>query len=421
MGRLNRAHRATLRAKGLLATLYLEEGQLLTTFPPVTPAVLRWARTEARRMSSAEAATKLKVSEAQLAAFESGDESPNLTVVRRMCSVYQIHFAAILMPEPPSDISLPVDYRTVGGSEEQLSIETMSAIRDSIEKRSTLSDILALSAIAPRLARLSDVTINDDPDQLGAMAREQIGFSAREQLAWKDVRESFNNWRDRLETLGVYTFVQPMPRRDCRGFSLCDGEEPPVIVVNSTEVPQARIFTLFHEYAHVLLRESALCSAVGREPGVERFCNRFAGSVVMPRGAVSDAIAREAVGSSPTEWTLDEVGRVARRLKVGRPALAIRLADLGYSTGSLYSRVSVEWDEESWRAERTSGQSSGGPKPEVRIVNQWGVSFSRTVLRALDRGTIGEADACAALGARTQHLAGVYSFLAGRTEHSEAR
>ena len=372
-------------------------------------------------MSSAEAAANLHVSEAQLAAFESGDESPNLTMVRRMCSVYQVHFAAILMPEPPSGLSLPADYRTVRGDEQRLSIETMSAIRDSIEKRAALADIIALAGVAPRVERISDVSINDDPDELGAAAREQMGYLVSEQLARPgDARESFNTWRDRLETLGVYTFVQSMPRRDCRGFSLCDGDEPPVIVVNGTEVPQARMFTLFHEYAHVLLRESALCSAVGRERGVERFCNRFAGSVLMPHVAVSGAIAREAVSSSPIEWTLDEVGRVARRLKVGRPALAIRLGDLGYSTGNLYSRVSVEWDEESWRAEQTSRPGNGGPKPEVRIVNQWGVGFSRTVLRALERGTIGEAEACAALSAGSQHLAGVSSFLAKRTEHREA-
>ena len=43
-----------------------------------------------------------------------------------------------------------------------------------------------------------------------------------------------------------------MPVDDARGFSLTDGE-PYVIVVNSADADRARLFTLFHEYAHILL------------------------------------------------------------------------------------------------------------------------------------------------------------------------
>ena len=51
-----------------------------------------------------------------------------------------------------------------------------------------------------------------------------------------------------------------MPIEDARGFSLTE-VEPFVIVVNESDAPNAKIFTLFHEYGHILLNQSV--SATG--------------------------------------------------------------------------------------------------------------------------------------------------------------
>ena len=63
---------------------------------------------------------------------------------------------------------------------------------------------------------------------------------------------AFDQWREWLESLNISVLKLKIPAGDARGFSLTDGE-PSVIVVNSADAERARLFTLFHEYAHLLL------------------------------------------------------------------------------------------------------------------------------------------------------------------------
>ena len=48
-----------------------------------------------------------------------------------------------------------------------------------------------------------------------------------------------------------------MPIEDARGFALADAN-PKIIVVNSKDQIEARIFTLLHEFAHILLGETSI-------------------------------------------------------------------------------------------------------------------------------------------------------------------
>lgn len=387
----------------------------MAVYPPVTPATLQWARERVRVMSRDEAAKRLQITEEQLTKYEAGQAAPALTLVRKMCAVYQVQFASLLMPAPPSGaLELPKDYRTISSADPQLNIDTISIIRDTIEKRTALSELVDMERFPDPPVINTPIAVNEAA-AIGERVREQLQVTAQDQIDnWKNPRESFNEWRDRLENLGVFIFSHSMAPTDCRGFSLYGGDQPPVIVVNNQEVPQAKSFTLFHEYGHIILRDSALCNAVGSEAeNNEPFCNRFAASVLMPPAVVSEAIKREHITGIPADWTAEDVSRVARRLKVGKPALVIRLSHLGYPVGDLYARVSAEWADTSWVRKMASG---GAPRLEVRVVNQWGVRLTNAVSDALNRGRINEIDACSILGVRRQSIGDVFSFSERRTK-----
>ena len=83
-------------------------------------------------------------------------------------------------------------------------------------------------------------------------------------------------------------FLYPIGEDACRGFSLWDSLAP-VIAVNTAWNEEARIFTLFHEFGHILTRSSSACVEVGStrtltgtEDPAERWCERFAASLLMP-------------------------------------------------------------------------------------------------------------------------------------------
>jgi Zn-dependent peptidase ImmA (M78 family) len=103
-------------------------------------------------------------------------------------------------------------------------------------------------------------------------------------------------------------FQFPMPVEEIRGFSLIREEYPPVIVISSKDAPNGRIFTLFHEYCHILSGNSGLCipSEVVDEGhrDIEKFCNEFAGNFLVPTHHLKKSIKASQV-SNVEELILD--------------------------------------------------------------------------------------------------------------------
>ena len=95
----------------------------------------------------------------------------------------------------------------------------------------------------------------------------------------------FDIWRGWLESENIAVLKIKMPVEDARGFSLTDGE-PYVIVVNSADADRARLFTLFHEYAHILLNMPVVCNQgdgdLDEYAEIEHWCNHFAGAFLAP-------------------------------------------------------------------------------------------------------------------------------------------
>ena len=79
-----------------------------------------------------------------------------------------------------------------------------------------------------------------------------------------------------------------MPIEEARGFSLTDNKIP-TVVLNLRDSINGRMFSLFHEYAHLLLDKSGICDMEEQDylqqedKTIERFCNHFAGAILVPK------------------------------------------------------------------------------------------------------------------------------------------
>ena len=223
-------------------------------------------------------------------------------------------------------------------------------------------------------------------------------------MSWTDYDEALSFWRTRIEELGIFVFSTKLPREDCRGFSFGADSAVPVIVVNDEELPQAQIFTLLHEYAHLMRRDSAICleDEESDRGQVERFCNQFAAAVMMPPDAVDEAITRTRVDPERDGWSVESITSVARRLKVSRLSFAIRLRDLGYDVVGLYEEMEQEWRGATWRVREPGG---GGPIPiQYRLTKALGARYIGVVLMAHERGSLTPSQACELLGSRRIHF-----------------
>jgi len=186
--------------------------------------------------------------------------------------------------------------------------------------------------------------------------------------------------------------------------------ELPAIVVNAKDAPRGRVFTLMHEFCHLMLNRGGVCDPArvgseGRSPdeNVEVFCNRMAGALLVPRDALLEDARVQAVRDT-SEWEDELLGALASDFGVSREVILRRLLILGKTTGEFYEQKRAEYLAQ--YAERATGvQENGGFAPPFRVaLRDNGRRYTSLVLEALERERITPADVTDFLGVRLKHL-----------------
>jgi Zn-dependent peptidase ImmA (M78 family) len=101
--------------------------------------------------------------------------------------------------------------------------------------------------------------LSDDPEALSERVRSFLDVSVADQKRAHRPGDNYRFWRSSLETkdILVFQFTGVRPKQ-MLGFSL-SFDQLPVIAVNRKVKANGRVFTLLHEFAHLLVGESGVC------------------------------------------------------------------------------------------------------------------------------------------------------------------
>ncbi len=251
----------------------------------ITPSVLQWAREEAG-YNTAEIASKVKIDSTLYEMWERNGENIPLGKLKHIANHYKRQLAVFFLPEAPHKIVKPKDFRNVNLTKNRLSKEVLSVMRDISLFRQTALDIKGETYWRDRSSWLEELTASKiKPHQTASWLREKLHISIEEQQRWKTSGEAYHTWRRAVENqLGVLIFQFPMPLNEVHGFCLTD-DYPHALIVNSNHSYTSRIFTVFHELAHIMKRTSGIClwGDVSEKQYVEIGCNSFAGEFLIPK------------------------------------------------------------------------------------------------------------------------------------------
>ena len=376
----------------------------------VNPEVLKWAR-ETSGVPIEDAAKRLKVLPSAYSRWEAQEAFLTLAQARSLASYFKRPLAAFLLPGPPPEPSPPRDFRTLPGTEGQFDRKTLLAIRKALRLQSLAKDLMQGLGreTAPQLGKAK---FSEQPEQAALSERARLGIDIERQQEWKDEWEAFREWRAAIERHNVLVFQLPMPVEDARGFSLAD-REPYAVVASSSDAVRARIFTLFHEFAHLLLRTPGVClpqldkSPQNNEPELERWCNRFAGTFLIPDSGVSIA-SRNRGGELTGEALRDAVEDIARRFKVSQQVALWRLRDLERVSNQTFQTA---LNRLMARAKQT--KQRGGPVAVAKkCLAENGAFFTSLVLEAKGKGHVTYSDVADYLNVRLKHLPAIEASLA---------
>jgi Zn-dependent peptidase ImmA (M78 family) len=249
--------------------------------------------------------------------------------------------------------------------------------------------------------------LTNQPEDVAASERERLGVSIAEQFAWQTDREAFLRWREAVEAQGVFAYQLALGADDSRGFAIWDERQIPVIVIDSAEDPYpARVFTIWHEYAHVLLRMGGISNQNSRNV-VERFCNQFAAYFLMPRESFTRAA--HFFRADHGRWDEGVVGKLAARFKVSKSAAALHLEDAALAPEGFYGQMLALWRV------RTPSSTSGGVASHIeKHANRLGTRHIDVVLSAVERGVISKLDAYEFTNVRPKWFPDLRLEVAGR-------
>ncbi|MCY4163579.1 MAG: XRE family transcriptional regulator [bacterium] len=371
---------------------------------PITGKVLAWAREEAG-LTQSELAEHAKLGLDGLRAWEAAESYPTKGQFSKLLNVLKRPSALFFLPEPPVHAAMPTSLRSAPSlGEHKLGPKEVKEIRWA-RRLQELAVWVLRDQVAPKV-HLAQYRPSQDAAEIAFLERSKSGISPDEQLAWKSDSEAFRAWREYLEEMGILVMQLTMGKNNIRGFGAWD-DYAPLVVVNTAYHPTARIFTLFHEVAHLLTRTNAACQSFvvpgQQEQSTERWCERFAAAYLLPEAALKDVAGKHGVSINMRTANPDTARRIANRFSVSTRAVAIRLQEVGLAEPTLYPSVVAQLSSRDWN-DSAGGGGGDQPTPKKRIT-QLGTRLPNVLIAAADQG-----------GLTTRDLADHFSLTTGQVE-----
>jgi Zn-dependent peptidase ImmA (M78 family) len=328
--------------------------------------------------------TKIDVSENTYKKWIVGSDKPTLKQLKLISWKTKRPLALFFLDKIPQEKPLPKDYRLNPEKEGKFDKKTIFAIRKSRKFQSILKDFGENGF--GEILKEAKISINDSPQGLAKDLREK--FDLTEEFQRKgDSYKFFKFLRNKLEEEKIFNFQISMPLEDARGFALSD-EFPRVIVVNSGDIIEARIFTLIHELGHILLGDTEISIPNFKDTNkTERWCNEFASAFLLPP-EMAKKIFEE---NDATLIEYETLKRLSRKYKVSKSMLLYKMVKLNFITSADYGEFLNRFTQKEY-AERAN-TSGGGVSAEKKCLSELGTSFISLVADNMDRKTITYSDA----------------------------
>lgn len=298
----------------------------------VKPEIIKWA-IGTSGWSETELISKLKISESTYNDWLKGYIT--IKQLESLADKIKRPLAVFFLPKAPEEKPKPKDYRMLPEKEGKFNKKTILAIRKARYLQGIIQE-LTINIENDLKPKITSYKITDSPLEIGLKYRSLLNFSEEKQITeLKDAYKVYAYLRELLEDKNIYSFQMSMPLEDARGFALSD-KDPKVIMVNSKDEIEARIFTLMHEFGHVLLGETAISlSELESQDEIEKWCNQFASNFLLPKELAQIVFSEKKESLTETKT----LNTLKRKYKVSKAMLVYNMLNLNFINQSIYKSI----------------------------------------------------------------------------------
>ncbi|GBE20108.1 hypothetical protein BMS3Abin17_00842 [archaeon BMS3Abin17] len=303
--------------------------------------------------------------------------------------------ALFFLDKIPSEKPIPKDFRLNPEKEGQFNKKTIFAIRKSRKLQSILKEF-GENYLGEVIKDLK-VSTNNSPKEVALRLRKRFGITEELQRKTKDPWSFFKILRKKLEEEKIFNFQISMPLEDARGFALSD-DLPRVVVVNSGDLIEARIFTLIHEFGHILLGDTEVSIPNFIDTNShEKWCNEFASTFLLPI-EMAKRIFKE---NDKDLIGYNTLKRLSRKYKVSKSMLLYNMVKLKFITPTDYMEILERYSKKDYSQNKSGG---GGIPAEKRCISELGASFVSLVADNIDKKIITYSDALDYLSIKSKNF-----------------
>lgn len=277
---------------------------------------LKWAR-KTLKYTKKEVSTKLNKKVEDVEQWEkTGELSYN--ELKKISQLYDVSSLFFLNNTPPSEIiDEIVDFRTIKNKKTNNTPEILKEIKHAKYRRKLILD----------LQKQLELTNKYKYDNICTTSEECIEtIKKRFDINNIKLNYSFEKWIKLFESYNILIFqFYRIPTTSIRGYAL-HYDELPIIGINHSDSDKAKTFTLFHELAHILLKEDGISGSLTKEnitQKTEQKCNKIAAEILLPEKQLDQIL------EGKEEYSLKNIVQILQsKYNISKTAIVYRLLNL---------------------------------------------------------------------------------------------
>ena len=321
----------------------------------INPDILKWARERSGYTVEA-IATGLKKDVSTINDWESGERALTYVQLEKLADKYKRPIAIFFFPEPPEEPNIVENLALRSSDDDRLDPRIHILLQQAYARQLSLMELNASRNPAKtKIFRDLQARPNDSVMILAQQARAYLNVEVTTQVGWNAPGTALEKWRDCIQDAGIFVFKDAFQDDFVDGFCLVH-EEFPVIYLNNSSSHVRQIFSLFHEFAHLLLGKNGITRGISQEDEeVEIFCNQFAAEFLVPSNDFETRL-------NFPKYDDKAIKELADYYKVSRPVILLKLVKKGILTQENYRQKIDQWAEahELHLEKKVGGSTSSG-------------------------------------------------------------
>lgn len=294
-----------------------------------------------------------------------GIKQPTFNQIEELSKRTRIPLGYFFLKTPPSEEIKLVDFRTIDSAElANPSRELIDTIYD-MERIQAWLHNYRLNTGFGSCEAVGIAKGESKPIAIAKIIRDYLEIEPNWYEETKGTEDSFSFIREKMNEIGITVMMNGIVRNNTkralnaeefRAFAIVD-DIAPLVFINGADSNGARLFSLFHELAHIIIGENDLFNdrqrTVTSVSKQEKICNGIAGELLVP----GEAFVKE-WEKCKTEDIYEKISTIAKKFHCGLIVIARKALDNGEISGNEYNGIAkkvIEFYYESKVDKKTGG------------------------------------------------------------------